>query len=878
MTAAQTDWPHSDSEMAAHIRAFDWASTPLGPIAGWPQSLKTIVDLMLRSSSMMSLVWGAEAIHLYNDRFTELLREHRLLSLGKSAYDTFARSRDVFADDIANGMAGRSKRLIDQRYPVFRNGHLGDAWFDVEYAPVHDEAGRVAGVLWTLQETTTQHRTQHALCASEERCRLLIESWAQAVWETDADGVVIADSPSWRAYTGQTPEEWLGYGWLNAIHPDDRAYAERQWREAMAARKTVNAEFRLCALGGGWRWTNVRAAPILNAGGQIEKWVGMNIDVDARKRTEAALRQSEEHLAAIFGCAAVGLSELALSGRFLRVNDELCRILGRSRQELLQLSIADVTFPEDLPPSLGAVETALRDDSTASLDKRYLRPDGSIVWANSALRSLHHGAGQPNTLLAVTGDLTERRAADERLRESEERFRQFANAASGALWVRDASTLQMEYVSPAVARIYGIEPDAFLNAADLWLAAIVPEDREAARKLQEQARRGEAVVHEFRIRRFSDDSFRWIRNTGFPLFDTHGRVQRIGGISEDVTEAKLATEHTGVLLAELQHRVRNIMGMIRSMANRTAGGASGIEDHRSLLEGRLLSLARVQALLTREANAGGSLRDIIASEVAAQVDRSSQVALTGPDITLSPKAVEVLSLAFHELATNALKYGAFSVPNGRLRVDWFCTERRGAPWLILDWIEEGAPLREPSTRRGFGSELIEERIPYELGGRGEISISPGGARCHLEFPLRDGESILETDAPRPTTVFGGTLDMAGAPDLTGRTVLVVEDDYFLASDTVAALRGAGARVLGPCPTAEAARDLLRSELPSHAVLDLNLGGGARFDIARLLKSRGVPFIFLTGYDQDVIPDDVADVIRLQKPVPFLAIIEAIARL
>lgn len=827
----------------------------------------------------MSLVWGVEALHLYNDRFTDLLREHRLLSLGKSAYETFARSRGVFADDIANGMAGRSKRLIDQRYPVLRNGRLDDAWFDVEYAPVHDETGRVAGVLWTLQETTTQHRAEQALRASEERYRLLVESWAQAAWETDAHGVVIADSPSWRAYTGQTEEEWLGYGWLNAIHPDERAYAERQWREAVAAQKPVNAEFRLRAFDGGWRWTNVRAAPILDAGGQIEKWVVMNIDIDARKRAEAALRHSEEHLAAIFGSAAVGLSELSLSGRFLRVNDELCRILGRSHEELLRLSIVDVTFPEDVAPSLSALEKALRDDSTASLDKRYLRPDGSIVWSNSALRSLHHGPGQPSTLLAVTGDLTERRAAGERLRESEERFRQFANAASGALWVRDAATLRMEYVSPAVSRIYGVEPDAFLNAADLWLTAIVPEDREAAREHQEQARRGEAVVHEFRIRRISDDSFRWIRNTGFPLFDTHGQVQRIGGISEDVTEAKLTTEHTGVLLAELQHRVRNIMGMIRSMANRTAVSASDVENHRSLLEGRLLALARVQALLTREANAGGSLRDIIASEVAAQVDRSSQVQLTGPEITLSPKAVEVLTLAFHELATNALKYGAFSVPHGRLKVDWIRTERRGAPWLALDWVEEGAPLREPSTRRGFGSELIEERIPYELGGRGEIRIGQGGARCHLEFPLQDGESILETDAPRPTTVFGGTLDMAGTYGLTGRTVLVVEDDYFLASDTAAALRGAGARVLGPCPTAEAAQHLLEGESPTHAVLDLNLGGGGpRFDFARLLKSRGVPMIFLTGYDQGVIPDDVADVIRLQKPVPFLAIVEAIAQL
>lgn len=108
------------------------------------------------------------------------------------------------------------------------------------------------------------------------------------MWETDPAGVVVADSPSWRAYTGQTLDEWLGYGWLGAIYPDDRAFAERQWRDAMAVRGPVNVEFRLRAPGSGWRWTNVRAAPVLDEAGNIEKWAGMNIDVHDRRRAEAA--------------------------------------------------------------------------------------------------------------------------------------------------------------------------------------------------------------------------------------------------------------------------------------------------------------------------------------------------------------------------------------------------------------------------------------------------------------------------------------------------------------------------------------------------------------------------------------------------------------
>lgn len=141
-----------------------------------------------------------------------------------------------------------------------------------------------------------------------------------------------------------------------------------------------------------------------------------------------------------------------------------------------------------------------------------------------------------------------------------------------------------------------------------------------------------------------------------------GHVLRVGGIAEDVTEAKLAFEHQGVLLAELPHRVRNIMGMIRSMANRSAAGAKSVADYRASLEGRLLALARVQTLLTRQADAGGSLRDIIDSEIAAQAHHPGQYRVTSPEITLPPKMVEVLTLAFHELATNALKYGGLSLP------------------------------------------------------------------------------------------------------------------------------------------------------------------------------------------------------------------------
>ena len=510
--------------------------------------------------------------------------------------------------------------------------------------------------------------------------------------------------------------------------------------------------------------------------------------------------------------------------------------------------------------------------------ERYASPEG--IWYAFYVFKPEPEAPGSARVAVLFSDATKRKRAEAALRSSEERFRQFAAASSGALWVRDAATLDMEYVSPAISAVYGIAPDAFLGSVSIWAAALLPEDREAALANLERARAGEAVVHEFRIQRPGDGRFRWIRNTDFPLYDDQGQVQRIGGIAEDVTEARLAVEHTAVLLAELQHRVRNIMAVVRAIAARTGERAESVPEYADAMAGRLLTLARVQALLTQAANAGVGIAGIVRDELAAQAPQADQFALDGPDLILAPKTAEVLTLAVHEMTTNALKYGALATPHGRVAVRWATFERHAAPWLGFDWIEEGAPGPAASAprRRGFGTELIEGRIPYELGGRGRLAVGAGGARCRLEFPLRDGDSILETDAPQRATVFGGALDMTGEADLHGHSVLVIEDDFYLASDAARALRGAGAEVLGPCPTEEAARAALEVQRPSAAVVDINLGRGPSFKLAEALKDRGIPFVFTTGYDAEVIPAEFGAIERLQKPVQLRRIVAAVATL
>ncbi|WP_342152499.1 PAS domain S-box protein [Methylorubrum sp. SB2] len=968
-----TAWPRGDGEMAGCIRAFDWAATPLGPIAGWPQSLKTIVDLMLGSPSMMSLVWGETAIHLYNDGFTALLREHRTLALGRSAYETFARSRTVLEADIAAGMAGRSARLVGQRYPVLRHGRLEEAWFDVDYAPIRDEAGLVAGVLWTLKETTAQHLAEQALRTSEARHRLLIRSWAQAEWETDADGVVVADSPSWRAYTGQTLAEWLGYGWLDAIHPDDRAYAERQWREAVQARGLVDAEFRLRAPDGGWRWTNVRAAPVLDDGGTVEKWAGMNIDIDARKRAEAALRESDARLAQLadaapvliwetdeagptfvnshyLGFVGVGFEEISGFGwarfihpddldgyittyrqafterrpydyecRFLRAdgqyrwhrtsggpaspgrfigsstdihdlvmaeralrereerlrgvldgmtegfgllgpdftilehNAEALRMDGRSREDIIGRSHWDV-YPESENSELGRLlKRAMIERVSVSLEHHYSWENGRALWldmrayptldgalavfwrdvtdrrmaelalkkseakyrslfesmdeAYAVVEVLKDGAGawvdfrfievnpaflthtampwpvgrtatellgQPNPrwtelygqvletgrpirveeseatldrifdlniftldsernrVAVLFTNITERRRAETALRESETLRRVALDSGGMGAWTWDtrANTVRADAV---VQRLWGVSTEEQPHAVSLYTELMYPEGAAwlsaVATAAAANITSGEDFHTQLQVSGGSATG-RWVELRGRAEQD---RPWIINGVSFDITELKVAARRLEVLVNELQHRSRNLLGVVTAMANRTVGRGSSAE---SFLV-RLKALSRAQALLSQGGSDTVAVEALVRAELAAHADNApDRLVIAGPAVTLTSQQVQNFALALHELATNAVKYGALKDGTGHLSVTWELIPTGGGPHLALNWVETGVAVPpEAVTRRGYGRELIEQALAYALGGRTEYVLGEDGVRCRIELPI-----------------------------------------------------------------------------------------------------------------------------------------------
>ena len=360
--------------------------------------------------------------------------------------------------------------------------------------------------------------------------------------------------------------------------------------------------------------------------------------------------------------------------------------------------------------------------------------------------------------IALTEDVAERtwatveRArAEARLHYSEARFRQFSDTSTNILWIRNAATMRMEFASPAFDTIYGF-PGPDQGGDDRlrsWARLILPEDRKHVLANFRLVRAGERAEQEFRVRRGSDGEVRWIKDVEFPLIDEHGRVYGVAGVGQDITAQKHAEEalrereeHQSVLVAELQHRTRNLIAIVRSTSDKTARASTDLTDFRARFRDRLDALARVQGLLSRLSDSDRvTFDELINAEMTAMDSGPDKVTLAGPPgIRLRSSTVQTLAMALHELATNAVKYGALGQVDARLAVTWRWESSGdgGEPWLHVEWRETGvmmAPIGAAPGGTGQGRELIERALPYQLSAKTSYELGRDGVHCTISLPV-----------------------------------------------------------------------------------------------------------------------------------------------
>ena len=373
---------------------------------------------------------------MVNARLSEITGYSREELLRMSFLDvTHPDDRDATRQAAAAFFAGDAREYrLEKRY-VRKDGSV--VWVDVNAAPVRDAAGRLRYTVAVIQDVTARRRYQEDLQTSEQRFRSLVSATAQVVWRADADGFAAEDSFTWRAYTGQTFEEFKGRGWMNAVHPDDHERVKADVMAALAGRQRYESEYRLRRPDGSWSWTVARGTPVLDAGGVLREWVGTNTDITDRKRADEALRASEARLRAALEVGGVGIWELDLERGLGYWSSTAYAVIGLD---------ADVTPPDARawralvhPDDIGAVEaewTRARDAREEyRSEHRVVRPDGAVRWLDARGRFFYDEDGMPVRMLGALVDVTDRKAAEaerEELLGIAERARTGAEAASRA--------------------------------------------------------------------------------------------------------------------------------------------------------------------------------------------------------------------------------------------------------------------------------------------------------------------------------------------------------------------------------------------------------------------------------------------------------------
>lgn len=325
-------------------------------------------------------------------------------------------------------------------------------------------------------------------------------------------------------------------------------------------------------------------------------------------------------------------------------------------------------------------------------------------------------------------------------------------------------------------------------------------------------------------------------------------------------ERERAEVRQRMLNEELNHRVKNVLAIIKSLVGNPSQEGKTLQEYVTALKGRIQALSFAHDQIIR-GEGGGALRDLLDAELSPHRSPETVVKLTGPQVTLDSRAFSVMALVLHELATNAAKYGALSQNGGQLHVRWTINENRDCE---IEWREILPTKLPPPSRAGFGTALISRSIPYDLGGRSTLRYLPDGLEAEILLPSRHVSSA--------TTVADTQTEDETAPQPRrynreeSLKVLLVEDQMLIAMDVENMLEDNGIKAIETATSSAMAIEKLKTYVPDVAILDINLGSDTSIPVARELHRRGVPFLFATGYaDGSMVPDEFGTVPVIRKP-------------
>ena len=543
-------------EMGALMRRHDWSASPLGDPAAWPQSLRSVVGLMLESKFPMFVAWGPELAFLYNDGYRPIFGAKHPRALGLPFREVWS---EIWADIeplVAKALAGEATFHENLHLVMERNGYPEDTWYTFSYSPVRDESGAVAGMFCACTETTGQVLAERGLRDSEENYRYASDLSPQTVWTARPDGQLDHVGVRWREWTGTSG---LGSGWGDAVHPDDLARSVDAWTRSVATGEPYDIRHRARLRDGSFRWMHSRAFPRRDEAGAIVRWYGTTQDIHAARTAEEALRESEARFRNMADHAPVMMWVTDPDGHCTWLNRRWYEFTGQAEAEALGLGWTKATHPDDQKAAEEAFLSANAARAPFQIEYRLRRADGAYRWAIDAASPRFGPDGAFLGYIGSVIDIGDRREAEDALRESNDRLALATEATGAGIWDYDPVSGALRWEERCKA-LFGLPPSAEVDYGT-FLAGLHPDDREATDAAVQRALApdgpGEYDI-EYRTVGIEDRVERWVAAKGKAFFEGSGaarRAVRFVGTVRDIGERKAATQ----ALRESEARLRGVL-------------------------------------------------------------------------------------------------------------------------------------------------------------------------------------------------------------------------------------------------------------------------------------------------------------------------------